>query len=61
MLVSSKRLMDFKVAGINELRKGDTILVDDQFICKITDLSLSAPGKQVLILFPLADPIIQIK
>ena len=45
MLVSSKRLMDFKVAGINELRKGDTILVDDQFICKITDLSLSAPGK----------------
>ncbi len=31
--------------GINELRKGDTILVDDQFICKITDITLSAPGK----------------
>lgn len=37
--------MEFKIAGINELRKGDTILVDDQFICKITDISLSAPGK----------------
>ena len=37
--------MDFKLVGINELRKGDTILVDEQFICKVTDLSLSAPGK----------------
>ena len=37
--------MDFKLVGINELRKGDTILVDDQFICKVTDISLSAPGK----------------
>lgn len=45
MLVPLRRIMDFKVAGINELRKGDTILVDDQFICKITDLALSAPGK----------------
>ncbi len=45
MLVSLKEIMDFKVAGINELRRGDTILVDEQFICKITDISLSAPGK----------------
>ena len=37
--------MDFKLVGINELRKGDTILVDEQFICKVTDISLSAPGK----------------
>ena len=37
--------MEFKVAGINELRKGDSILVEDQFLCKITDISLSAPGK----------------
>lgn len=31
--------------GINELRKGDSILVEDQFLCKIIDISLSAPGK----------------
>jgi translation initiation factor 5A len=37
--------MEYKMMGINELRKGDTILVDDQFICKITDITLSAPGK----------------
>ncbi|MCL5009548.1 MAG: translation initiation factor IF-5A [Candidatus Parvarchaeota archaeon] len=37
--------MEYKLVGINELRKGDTILVDDQFICKITDITLSAPGK----------------
>ena len=45
MLKIVNRDMDFKVAGINELRKGDTILVDHQFICKITDIALSAPGK----------------
>jgi translation initiation factor 5A len=45
MLKILRRDMDFKVAGINELRKGDTILVDEQFICKITDISVSAPGK----------------
>ncbi len=37
--------MEFKVAGINELRKGDSILVEDQFLCKITEITLSAPGK----------------
>jgi translation initiation factor 5A len=37
--------MEYKLVGINELRKGDTILVDDQFICKIADIALSAPGK----------------
>ncbi len=37
--------MDFKVVGINELRKGDSILVDDQFVCRITDIAVSAPGK----------------
>ena len=37
--------MEFKVVGINELRKGDSILVDDQFVCRITDIALSAPGK----------------
>ena len=37
--------MEFKQVGINELRKGDSILVDDQFLCKVTDISLSAPGK----------------
>ncbi len=37
--------MEYKLVGINELRKGDTILVDEQFICKITDITLSAPGK----------------
>ncbi len=37
--------MEYKLVGINELRRGDTILVDDQFICKITDIALSAPGK----------------
>ena len=37
--------MDFRIAGINELRAGDSILVDDKFICKITDITLSAPGK----------------
>ncbi len=37
--------MEFKQVGINELRKGDSILVDEQFICKITEISLSAPGK----------------
>jgi translation initiation factor 5A len=37
--------MDYKLVGINELRKGDSILVDDQFLCKVTDITLSAPGK----------------
>ena len=37
--------MEYKLVGINELRKGDSILVDEQFLCKITDISLSAPGK----------------
>ena len=37
--------MDFKVVGIDELRKGDSILVDDQFVCRITDIAVSAPGK----------------
>lgn len=37
--------MEFKIVGINELRKGDSILVDDQFLCKVTEISLSAPGK----------------
>jgi hypothetical protein len=27
------------------LKKGDTILVDDQFISKVTDIKTSAPGK----------------
>ncbi len=37
--------MEYKLVGINELRKGDSILVDDQFLCKVTEISLSAPGK----------------
>jgi translation initiation factor 5A len=37
--------MDIKVINGNELKKGDTILVDDQFISKVTDIKTSAPGK----------------
>lgn len=37
--------MDIKVINGNELKKGDTILVDNQFISKVTDIKTSAPGK----------------
>ncbi|MEM0138940.1 MAG: translation initiation factor IF-5A [Thermoplasmatales archaeon] len=37
--------MDIKVISGNELKKGDTILVDGQFISKVTDIKTSAPGK----------------
>ncbi len=31
--------------GVNEVRKGDTILTEDNAICKVTDVTFSAPGK----------------
>ncbi len=37
--------MEFRIVGINELKKGDSILLEDKYICKITDITISAPGK----------------
>ncbi len=37
--------MDIKIVGVNELKKGDTVLIDKQSISKITDITFSAPGK----------------
>lgn len=37
--------MDIKVIGVNEVRKGDTILTEDNAICKVTEVTFSAPGK----------------
>lgn len=31
--------------GVNELKKGDTVLIDKQYISRITDITSSAPGK----------------